>query len=208
MVKFIEISIQELHLNTLLHTQSVRPWAFDESGCFLGLKYRYDFTDLMVRQGFNLSDEEIRSTNYWHLLNVPLSKTPRDGGAKWVYSDPSAQAQRFVHLIQSLRKYGYITDETTESLAEFEKSVPVHVEAWEDDVVHVSYLDKPFRNLISVKRLNGLYHCWNGLHRLAALSCLHARGIFPEDRILTYLQESDSPPNLLRRAIHFIRRRL
>ena len=191
MTELVCLPLKELYLNTLYRVQPVLPWGCDNSGRFVGLQYRYDFTSLVLNKDHSLAETDIRATDYWEFLNVPLTRTPHDGGAKWVYHDPWAQVQRFIQLIRSLRQHGYITEQQSEPITTFDTTAPPHLEVdAEGMIVNVSYKDRAFQGLISVRRFNKTYHCWNGHHRLAALACMHDRGDYKSDTVLVTAQKS------------------
>jgi hypothetical protein len=192
MPKLVTIPLEHLYEHTLRNTSSFRPWACDKSGRFVSLQERYKFAELVIRRNYELSDNEIKSTGYWKLLNVKIEGCPRDGGATWVYKDPWAQVTRFLQLIQSLVDHGYATEEKSEVVIAFESAAPPHLELQDEKTVHVRYEDRSYQGLLVVEMFNGSYHCRNGNHRLAALSCMKDLGLFVASQLPVLLIDKDS----------------
>ena len=204
----VRVPLMGLYQHTLLRTQSFRPWACDAPGEFIGLRYRYEFTERVIGLDFSILDDEIRATDYWRLLTIPLGEAPRDGGRNWIYHNPMIQARRFIQLIRSISKYGYLEGERSAAVVEFEETAPPHLELKEGNLNRVSYQDNPYHGLIQVETLNGAYHCRNGNHRLAALASLYDQKLFLHSEILVISLDPPDPPNILGRALRHVRRRL
>lgn len=192
MPKLVTVPLRKLYEHTLRNTASFRPWACDQSGRFVSLEERFEFTELVVRRNYEPSDDEIKSTGYWQLLNVPIEECPREGGATWVYKEPWAQVTRFLQLIQSLVDHGYATEEKSEVVISFESTAPPHLELQNGKTVHVRYEDRSYHGLLLVEILNGSYHCRNGNHRLAALACMQDLGLFVGSELPVVLTDEDS----------------
>lgn len=208
MTRPIRVHLMGLYQHTLLRTQLFRPWACDASGEFIGLRYRYEFTDRVIGSGFSISDDEIRSTDYWRLLTIPLEEVPRDGGRNWVYHDPMVQARRFIQLIRSITEYGYSGDERSAVVVEFEETAPPHLELKGGSLNRVSYQDNLHHGLIQVETFDGTFHCRNGNHRLAALASLHDQNLFRQSEILAISLDPPAPRNIVGKAFRHVRRRL
>lgn len=180
------LSVDRLYAHTREHTADLRPWMCDARGVAVVLDARYEFIDMYVGDRRAIGLEEIRRTDYWKFVSAPLDQRPRDGGRTWQYADPEAQAKRFMRLIDSVLRYGYVVRKRSALLDEFEREAPLHVETDGEGVEKpVDYTGRSFAGLISVVRHGEYYSAWNGLHRLAILKRFRDGGAIRRDRILT-----------------------
>jgi len=180
-----KINLKHLYNTTLYESQEIRPWGCDETGCFVGLRYRYEFVELLIRNDFTLPLDMIQQTSYWDILNAPIHATPREGGKDWIYQDPLKQVYRFIVLVNYFKRHGYITSKHSKTLDEFEHRTHQHEEkSHKGEVKTVSYVGREYAGIIGVKRLKNGYTAWNGHHRLAILMCFYDNNLFKEDKIL------------------------
>ena len=204
--ELLQLPLRDLYSTTLERTQKYRPWACDQDGNFVGLRYRKDFANLVLTHDGPISEDEMFQTSYWQLLNVPLSTTPRDGGLDWVYSNPRDQIWRYVQLISSLKYNGYATSERRNVAEDFNELAPkMSVRYSNGRERSFQYEDRAYPGLIRVSSLNNEYHCLNGTHRLAALTALSESGVFTEQHILVYYLQ---PTSLVMKTVHRVQRLL
>ena len=202
--QLLQLPLRDLYSTTLERTQKYRPWACDEDGHFVGLRYRKDFAHLVLASDGLLSEDEMIQTSYWQLLNVPLSTTPRDGGLNWVYANPRDQMRRYVQLIRSLKNNGYVTSERQNVAEDFNESAPGMSALYSNGREKTfRYKGREYPGLLRVSSLDNEYHCLNGTHRLATLTALSESGAFTEQNILVYYLP---PTSLPMKAMHRIQR--
>jgi hypothetical protein len=181
--KIIKVNLDELYDFSLMHTEELRPWAF-ETGRYICLEARCQFTKLYLEKKGKLSDEQIKATPYYCFLNNDLTQRPRDGGKDWIYGNPGQQVNRFVQLIESFLKNGYICNRRSKVLDLFCSEKEPHLEKRNNgEIIAVDYKNKPFEGLISVLRYKGYFSIWNGTHRLAILKAFREKFIFDQKEI-------------------------
>ncbi len=140
-----------------------------------------------------MSDEIIKCGMYWKLLNARIDEVPREGGETWIYHNPLSQAKRFISLAKSIFSHGYIADENSAIINKFENFMEPHVENGQKGIVNVSYENRIYSGLISVRKLsyNNDYSTWNGNHRLAILKCFYDKGLMNNKFIPVILDEEE-----------------
>ena len=178
-----KMDIRDLFDITLFHSFAIHPWGCDDNGVYLPLLYRYQFVKMVLESPDSISDDKIKSSSYFNLLSRKITEKPRDGGKGWVYKNPMEQCQRFIFLIKSIKKYGYLGIEKEHSCY---KRFEFPLEIIEADGA-VSYLKNNtagFPGLISVRPSSGAFAVHNGLHRLAILKYLWDTGQLSSPRIL------------------------
>jgi len=167
------LDIDRLYRYTREHTADVRPWMCDARGVAVVLDARYAFIDLYMRHEGRLGTAQIRDSEYWRLISLPIGTCPRDGGPTWQYADPDAQAERFMALIASVLQYGYVRSPQSPVVLRFEDESASHVEvdaAGNTNRLH--YGGRQFAGLMTVLRHRTYYSVLNGLHRLTLLKYL------------------------------------
>lgn len=180
------LDLDHLYAYTREHTADLRSWTCDDHRVAVVMDARYRFVDLYLERRGALGLDEIRQTDYWRFISAPLEQRPREGGRTWRYADPEAQAERFMRLIESILKHGYVVRKRSVLLDEFERGAPLHVETnGLGGENRVDYIGRSFAGLITVVRHGEYYSAWNGLHRLAILKRFRDGGLFREHRILT-----------------------
>ncbi len=174
-----------------MKTYSIRPYAFKNNE-FIGLKYRYEFVKKLIDNNYHLKNEQIIKTRYWKILNQNLNIIPRDGGKNWVYKNPTLQTQRFISLIKHIFKYGYIIDQKSNLLSNYELSSKPHIEKNAlNETIKVDYTNRDFNGLIEVVKIPGTdsFSVLNGNHRMAILKCFKDNNIFKNDKIKVKIYE-------------------
>jgi len=168
--KLMKLDVRDLFDITLFHSTNIHPWGCDENGVFLPLLNRYQFVKKFFESS-ELTEEEIKSTNYWSLLSKKITDKPRDGGGGWVYKDPMEQCRRLVNLIKSIKQYGYLgLEKGHESYREFQDMQEI-IEA-DGKISLQKNKESGYPGLISVMPSSGAYKVHNGLHRIAILKYL------------------------------------
>lgn len=181
--KLAKLDIRDLFDITLFHSKNFHPWGCDKNNVFLALLYRYQFAKMAFESSRDLSGDEIKSTDYYKLLTKKITDKPRDGGGGWIYKNPMEQCQRFISLIKSIKKYGYLgTEKSHISYKEFE--TPPEIIEENGKISHQRNNEGGFPGLISVMPSSGAYKANNGLHRLAILKYLWDTGQLSSPLIL------------------------
>ena len=189
--KLAKLDVRDLFDITLFHSSSIHPWGCDANGIFLPLLYRYQFVKIIFKSTRALTDDKIKSTNYWSLLSKKITDRPRDGGGGWVYKNPMEQCRRLIALIKSIKKYGYLEIEKNHiSYKEFENTPEIIEENGKASYQRNN--QGGFPGLISVMPSSGAYKVSNGLHRLAILKYLWDTGQLSSPLILVRKWD-DSP---------------
>lgn len=189
--KLAKLDIRDLFDITLYHSLSAHPWGCDENGILLPLLYRYQFAKMVFESSKDLTNDEIKSTNYWNLLSKKITDRPRDGGGGWIYENPMEQCQRFISIIKSIKKYGYLGIERGHvSYKEFETTPKIIEE--NGKVSNQRNNEGGFPGLISVAPSSGAYKINNGLHRLAILKYLWDTGQLSSPLILVRKRDDSS----------------
>ena len=185
MILKITINIEDLFDNTLKNAPEIFNYSSDEKGLNLGLKYRYEFINLWLSKKMRLSDNEIKSSDYFKLISRPINSHPRDGGKTWVYKEPFTQANRFLELANSLLNQGYIKLNYSDQLKNFEEKTHEHIEVDENSkVTKVNYKNRKFAGLIEVIKHKKKYIVLNGHHRIAILKSFLDNDIINDKNIL------------------------
>ena len=184
----IILDLEKLYNFTLNETSEIRPWACDKNGKFIMLQARYDFVKLFLSKGDRLSDNEVKATSYYKIISQPLEVQPRAGGAQWVYGKPMAQARRFMALIRSLKKNGYVRSKNSCVLDEFCDTSDPHVAKHQSgEIKVVNYKGRSYEGLMTVKPHRDFYSVWNGNHRLAILMVFWEKGYLKDKNIPVFL---------------------
>ena len=185
MILKITINIEDLFDNTLKNAPEIFNYSSDEKGLNLGLKYRYEFINFWLSKKMRLSDNEIKSSDYFKLISRPINSHPRDGGKTWVYKEPFTQANRFLELANSLLSQGYIKLNYSDQLKNFEEKTHEHIEVDENSkVTKVNYKNRKFAGLIEVIKHKKKYIVLNGHHRIAILKSFLDNDIINDKNIL------------------------
>ncbi len=196
MYKFFEVEIDKLFYDTLYKTYSIRPYAFYKNE-FVGLRLRYEFVQKWIDNNYILQKKEIVNTKYWKILNKTINDLPREGGKNWVYSNPTFQVERFISLAKYIQNHGYIVDQKSNVLDNFETLARPHIEIDKSkNINEVDYKNREYNGIIEVITIPGTkdLSVHNGNHRIAILKCFRDNGIFSRQKIK--VKHFDEPKNL------------
>ena len=94
-----------LYENTLYHSQTLRPWAIDKRGIYLGLELRKDFVLSYLKEPGNFNFKE---TQYFHFIKNGQKFLNfgdiYEGNSSWRYANPDLLCKRYISLIKKTIK--------------------------------------------------------------------------------------------------------
>jgi hypothetical protein len=190
-LRLARLDIRDLWDITLFHSVNWHPWGCNKDGIFLPLLYRYKFVKMVLESSKDLSENEIKNTDYWKLLHKKITDRPREGGGGFVYENPMEEVRRFMSLIKSINKNGYLGAEKGHVVYK-EFIDPLKIIEADGKVSDQRNKDGGFPGLISVIPSSGAYKVHNGLHRLTILKYLWDVGKLASPLILVRKWD-DSP---------------
>ena len=170
---------------TSLHLETYKNSFGFYDGVFLPLFNRYNFARLVLERDFDLTEKEIRDTQYFQLLEKGFDAKPRDGSLHTVYKDPLSQAKRFILLIETLKEQK-IND--LESIENYHASVGSSVQVFENMTEHLHEgVNNDSIKMITCLAIDTSIVINDGLHRIATLKALKDLGLISDQTVDCFL---------------------